>query len=83
MVVTGPRVSVPARHSDRDIPWLLLGTTGTGPGLFGEVDFVQRLATRGGVAPTGACPAGASLGCPTGPPTTSGRPPAPEAGWGR
>ena len=64
VVVTGARVSVPAPHSEQDIPWLKLETTGTGPGLFEEVDFVQRLETRGGVAPTGACQAGASLGIP-------------------
>jgi hypothetical protein len=64
VVATGPRVAVPAPHPERDIPWLRLETTGTGPGLFGEVDFVQRLETRGGMAPTGACQAGASLGVP-------------------
>jgi Protein of unknown function (DUF3455) len=64
VVVTGDRVMVPARHPERDIPWLLLGTTGTGPGLFGRVDYVQRLDTRGGVAPTGGCGAGASAAVP-------------------
>jgi hypothetical protein len=64
VVATGARVAVPAPHPERDIPWLRLETTGTGPGLFGEVDFVQRLETRGGMAPTGACQAGASLGVP-------------------
>ena len=58
------RVVVPAPHPDRDIPWLRLETTGTGPGLFGQVDYVQRLETRGGVAPTGACQAGASVAVP-------------------
>jgi Protein of unknown function (DUF3455) len=64
VVATGARVSVPAPHPERDIPWLKLETTGTGPGLFGEVGYIQRLATRGGVAPTGACQAGSSLGVP-------------------
>jgi hypothetical protein len=64
VIVTGARVEVKAPHPERDIPWLLLPTTGTGPGLFGEVRYIQRLATRGGVAPTGACQAGASLGVP-------------------
>jgi Protein of unknown function (DUF3455) len=64
VVANGARVAVPAPHPERDIPWLRLETTGTGPGLFAEVDFVQRLKTRGGVAPTGACQAGASLSVP-------------------
>jgi Protein of unknown function (DUF3455) len=64
VVVTGDRVAVLARHPERDIPWLRLGTTGTGPGLFGRVDYVQRLETKGGVAPTGGCQAGASAAVP-------------------
>ena len=45
-----------APRPDRDIPWLLLRATGNvGAGVFAEVDFVQRLRTAGGVAPTGAC----------------------------
>jgi|Tabmets5t2r1_1033131.scaffolds.fasta_scaffold70172_1 Protein of unknown function (DUF3455) len=58
------RVVVPAPHPERDIPWLRLETIGTGPGLFGQVDFIQRLRTRGGVAPTGACQPGASTAVP-------------------
>jgi hypothetical protein len=58
------RVVVPAPHPERDIPWLRLETTSTGPGLFGQVVYVQRLATRGGVAPTGTCQAGASVAVP-------------------
>jgi hypothetical protein len=58
------RVVVPAPHPERDIPWLRLETIGTGPGLFGQVDFIQRLRTRGGVAPAGACQAGASTAVP-------------------
>ena len=58
------RVVVQAPHPERDIPWLRLETTGTGPGLFGQVVYVQRLATRGGVAPTGTCQAGASVAVP-------------------
>ena len=64
VVATGPRLMVPAPHPERDIPRLRLETTGTGPGLFGQVDFIQRLRTRGGVAPAGACQAGASVGVP-------------------
>jgi hypothetical protein len=64
VVASGDRVVVPAPHPEQDIPWLRLETTGTGPGLFGQVDYVQRLRTRGGVAPTGACQAGASAAVP-------------------
>jgi hypothetical protein len=64
VVATGERVMVRAPHPERDIPWLRLETTGTGPGLFGQVDYVQRLDTWGGLAPTGACQAGASAAVP-------------------
>jgi hypothetical protein len=64
VVATGARVVVAAPHPERDIPWLRLETTGTGPGLFEQVDYVQRLETRGGVTPTGACQAGASVAVP-------------------
>ena len=38
------------------IPWLLLqATANQGDGVLANVDFVQRLETRGGVAPAGAC----------------------------
>ena len=60
VVAAGARVVVPAPRPDRDIPWLRLESTGTGPGLFGQVVYVQRLETRGGVAPTGTCQVGAS-----------------------
>jgi len=34
------------------IPWLLLkATSNQGPGLFGAVTFIQRINTKGGVAP--------------------------------
>ena len=55
---------VPAAHPERDIPHLLLTATSTGPGAFAGVDYIQRLKTRGGVAPAGACEAGASIGVP-------------------
>ena len=39
-----------------DIPWLLLGAKSVGPdGAFSKVTSIQRLATAGGVGPTGAC----------------------------
>jgi hypothetical protein len=39
------------------IPWLLLSATSTGrPGLLAQTTFIQRLETRGGLAPAaGAC----------------------------
>lgn len=38
------------------IPELLLRSTGTrGDGVFADVSYIQRLNTRGGVAPTTAC----------------------------
>lgn len=47
------------------IPQLLLAATATrGPGLFGEVTFIQRLNTTGGVAPTGSCTDGATASVP-------------------
>jgi hypothetical protein len=64
VVATGARVVVQAPHPERDIAWLRLETTGTGPGLFEHVAYVQRLETRGGVAPTGPCQAGASAAVP-------------------
>ena len=48
--------SVPAPRAGRDIPWLLLeASANAGTGVFGEVGLVQRLRTRGGVAPAGSC----------------------------
>jgi hypothetical protein len=45
------------------IPQLLLQATRTrGDGVFGGVTYVQRLATRGGVAPSGTCADGATAG---------------------
>jgi hypothetical protein len=42
------------------IPLLLLkANLNTGDGMFGKVTYVQRLNTRGGVAPAGTCAAGA------------------------
>jgi hypothetical protein len=40
----------------RAIPWLLLeADANRGDGVLSRVDYVQRLETRGGLAPTGAC----------------------------
>ncbi|MFE5563894.1 DUF3455 domain-containing protein [Amycolatopsis japonica] len=42
------------------IPQLLLKATANyGDGIFGSVSYIQRLNTRGGVAPTGYCAEGA------------------------
>ncbi|WP_394614816.1 DUF3455 domain-containing protein [Lentzea sp. JNUCC 0626] len=49
-----------AKNDVKDaVPELLLKTkVARGDGLFGKVSYVQRLATEGGVAPTGGCKAG-------------------------
>jgi Protein of unknown function (DUF3455) len=55
-VVGAVQASEPAPDPATAIPWLLLAAVSTqGDGVLGQVDFVQRLETRGGVAPTGAC----------------------------
>lgn len=42
------------------IPWLLLQTVSTdGPGIFGSVTYIQRVNTKGGIAPTAP---GSSIG---------------------
>jgi hypothetical protein len=54
-----------APNPQRDIPWLLLqATSNAGPGLFADVEYIQRLETEGGVAPDGACTAGQSVSVP-------------------
>jgi hypothetical protein len=43
------------------VPQLLLrAAKNRGDGVLGRVTYIQRLATRGGAAPTGACAAGAT-----------------------
>ncbi|KJK47136.1 Tat pathway signal sequence domain protein [Lentzea aerocolonigenes] len=47
------------------IPQVLLrATANRGPGLLGEVTFVQRLNTTGGLSPTGACKDGVTASIP-------------------
>jgi hypothetical protein len=47
------------------IPELLLKSTGNrGPGKLGNVTFIQRLKTKGGVAPTGSCSEGVTASVP-------------------
>lgn len=52
--VTGSAiVSVPAEVPSQNIPQLLLSNkTNTGNGLFTNVNLIQRLDTKGGIAPT-------------------------------
>ena len=54
-----------APNPQRDIPWLRLhAASNAGTGVFGDVDYIQRLDTVGGVAPTGACAAGQTAEVP-------------------
>lgn len=48
---------VDAPNPTKDIPWLLLKSTGhAGSGVLSTVDYIQRLHTRGGVTPNdGTC----------------------------
>jgi hypothetical protein len=58
-------VTVPAPNPRQDIPLLLLERVATaGDGTLRQVDFVQRLWTRGGVAPAGSCTPGATVAIP-------------------
>ena len=48
------QVNLPAPNPTRNIPWLLLqATEHAGSGVLSTVDYIQRLHTRGGVAPNG------------------------------
>jgi hypothetical protein len=58
-IVVGARVNSAAGMAGA-VPWLLLQAmsntpTGTGPGAFGDVTYVQRLNTAGGPAPASGC----------------------------
>ena len=50
-------VSAPSPDPAKNVPWLkLVGTpTPHTTGVFSNVAFIQRIDTRGGVAPTGTC----------------------------
>jgi hypothetical protein len=62
VVVAAPTASSPVPGS---IPQLLLKAGSTrGPGVFGQITYVQRLATSGGTAPATACTEGANLSVP-------------------
>ena len=56
--VVAPEIArVDAPRADA-VPWLLLKEQSTtGPGVFSEIAFVQRINTSGGVAPTTGCDA--------------------------
>jgi hypothetical protein len=55
-VVGSAPVSAPGRDPAQDVPLLLLrGTPGDADGQFASVTYIQRLDTRGGAAPAGAC----------------------------
>lgn len=50
--IVGKKVAAVTVDADA-IPWLLLSAVSTsGPGLFADVTYVQRLETKGGLAPT-------------------------------
>lgn len=54
--------SVASSPVDGAIPQLLLrATDNRGPGIFADVTYIQRLDTRGGLAPTGACTDGTTV----------------------
>ena len=64
-VVAAVKVRRDAPNPQRDIPWLLLQATSTsGPGMFADVQYIQRLNTEGGVAPAGPCTAGQTASVP-------------------
>ena len=64
-VVAAVKARRDAPNPQTDIQWLLLqATTNSGPGVFADVKFIQRLDTAGGVAPTGACTTGQSVSVP-------------------
>ena len=52
------------KHPDAVPELLLKATENHGKGQFSDVTYVQRLATRGGLAPTASCTDGAQLSVP-------------------
>jgi hypothetical protein len=55
-----PQVPPAPAYTDltKNVPWLRLNGTPTGAGgVFSNITFIQRLDTRGGVAPAGTCTA--------------------------
>jgi len=57
-LVTGTRTASDPGPDSTAIPWLLLqASSNTGPGLFADTTWIQRLDTEGGVAPATGCDA--------------------------
>lgn len=57
--LTGAKAASAPAPDGKSIPWLLLRSTSiVGPGLFGDITWVQRLDTVGGTAPAVGCDAG-------------------------
>ncbi|QRP44387.1 DUF3455 domain-containing protein [Amycolatopsis sp. FDAARGOS 1241] len=52
------------QHPDAIPELLLKADQTTGKGVFGDVTYVQRLATKGGLAPKGSCTAGQQTATP-------------------
>lgn len=64
-LVTATKTQASARTGT--IPELLLQVlTHTGSGVLSRADYINRLATSGGVAPTGSCTAGQTVSVPYG-----------------
>src|SRR5262249_35459941 len=64
-IVAQPLAKVPAPNPQRDAPWVLLqvqSNTGTPP--YGQVTFLQRVFTMGGVPQTPCGPNQATIGVP-------------------
>jgi len=58
--VTGKAAARADSPDGGSIPWLLVTVTGhSGDGLLSRVTSIQRVNTKGGVAPAGACTQGA------------------------
>ena len=57
---------VDARDPKKAIPWLLLNAASTAPGPRGDqfvkTTFIQRVNTKGGLAPTTSCTANGQAG---------------------
>ena len=55
-VIGASPIGAPGRDPANDVPWLLLrGTPGETDGRFARVSYIQRLDTRGGLAPAAPC----------------------------
>jgi len=56
--VVGKKLAQAAAPDAGAVPWLLVGATSTsGAGQFTGVTFIQRVATKGGIAPATGCDA--------------------------